>query len=165
MNIIRILTLADIITLSNAVCGVLSIVFAIERSFTTAMLFLILAVILDGLDGIVARTTKRGPLGADLDSLADTISFGVAPVAFGYMQTQTFLAVIAFIFFVACGILRLARFNLKESHKYYEGMPITMNGILIPIVYFVDLPTRFYPIIYIVLGILMISSFKTKKLF
>jgi len=96
--------------------------------------------------------------------LADTISFGVAPAVFGFSLMQTPLAIVAFTIFIFCGILRLAKYNIIDLKKEYEGMPITLNGLLIPLIYFLRVPFDFYPYIYLILGVLMISSLRIKKL-
>ena len=67
-----------------------------------------------------------------------------------------------YVIFVVAGSLRLARFNAKELH-YFEGMPITINGIVIPVFYFVGL-TDWYPFILLVSAVLMISAFRIKKI-
>ena len=98
-----------------------------------AVVFILLAAAADGLDGFVARKMGSSPLGANLDSLADLISFGTAPV---------YLAIMAFhlgplvwpvgIFYLVCGTLRLARFNVSgKSDQFFEGLPIPAAGIFL----------------------------------
>ena len=100
----------------------------------------------------------------ELDSLADTISFGVAPAIFGFTLIQTPLAIVSFTIFLFCGVLRLARYNIMDMKDSYAGMPITLNGIIIPLIFITNVPFDYYPYIYILLGILMISSLKFKKI-
>ena len=140
-SMIRTFVLADIITLGNASCGTGAILacmsYLSDRDRTMAWIAFVLlplALICDALDGHVARwRRKSSPLGGDLDSLADIVSFGVAPAALGYalgMSGGWDAAV--FCFFVACGISRLARYNVTAAAlsdgtgkvKYYEGTPI-----------------------------------------
>ena len=126
---------------------------------------LFLAVLADYTDGKIAKKLKQQNIfGKELDSLADTISFGVAPAIFGFSLIQTPLAIVAFTIFLFCGILRLARYNIMDVKDGYAGMPITLNGIIIPIVYLAKVPFEYYPYIYILLGILMVSSLKIRKL-
>ena len=61
--------------------------------------------------------------------------------------------------------MRLARYNIMDLKGSFQGMPITLNGIIIPLTYFLKVPIKFYPYIYLMLGILMVSSFRVKKLF
>ena len=167
----NLIKLADIVTLLNVVSGLASAYFAINNKFSFAASMLIAAVFFDFLDGKVARLTKRtGDFGKELDSLADTVSFGVAPAIFGYSLIQTSLAqkpiaVVAFAVFLFAGILRLARYNIMNLPGEYAGMPITMNGLLIPIIYFTKVPFNYYPYIYLFLALLMVSSIRVKKVF
>ncbi len=164
-KILRLIKFADVFTLTNVIFGIISILFAIKGWYNTASFMLILAVASDYLDGKVAKTMgQQNEFGKELDSLADTVSFGVAPAIFGFALIQTPLALISFTIFLFCGILRLARYNIMDIKGSFAGMPITLNGIIIPLVFFLDTPIKFYPYIYLVLGILMVSSFRIKKL-
>ena len=140
-SMIREFSLADLITLGNGACGVVSIFLCLqyladdERRFLwTAFLLLPTAFVLDAMDGWVARTTDGGSrLGGDLDSLADTISFGVAPAVLAYtLGMQGAWDALILVLFVLCGIARLARFNVTADAlatpsgkvAYFEGTPI-----------------------------------------
>ena len=163
-KILRLIKFADVFTLTNVVFGIISILFSIKGWYGKAGFMLLLAVISDYFDGKIAKLMKQqNDFGRELDSLADTISFGVAPAIFGFTLIQTPLAVVSFTIFLFCGILRLARYNIMNSKGPFHGMPITMNGIIIPFAHILNMPIRFYPYIYLVLGILMVSSIKVKK--
>ena len=167
-KMLRLIKFADVFTLTNVVFGIISILFAIEGRHDTASIMLMLAVVADYFDGKIAKImSQQNEFGKELDSLADTVSFGVAPTIFGFTLIQTPLAIISFTVFLFCGILRLARYNIMNLKGTYQGMPITMNGIIIPLTYlfrnFLHLQIRFFPYIYLVLGILMVSSLKIKK--
>jgi CDP-diacylglycerol--serine O-phosphatidyltransferase len=143
---------ADVITLANGACGTGAILLsanyiAHQRSLDIWFCFFLLplALILDYLDGYVARRSNRhSPLGADLDSLADIVSFGVAPAALGFaLGMRGGWDALILIYFVTCGISRLARFNVTAAAladatgkvKYYEGTPIpTSIGIVLLLV-------------------------------
>jgi len=164
-KILRLIKFADVFTLTNVVFGIISILFAIKGLYNTAALMLLLAVVSDYFDGKIAKVMgQMNDFGRELDSLADTISFGVAPAIFGFTLIQTPLAIISFTVFLFCGILRLARYNIMNLKGAFQGMPITMNGIIIPLAYFLDAPIKFYPYIYLILGILMVSSFRIRRL-
>lgn len=158
----ELLKVADTFTLLNALFGTFSMYASMMQRYTTAVVFILLSVVFDFLDGKVARKTKTNVFGRELDSLADIISFGAAPVVFGFSQIQTDLAKVAFVVFLLCGILRLARFNVMKM-KDFMGMPITMNGIIIPLVYFANVPLSYYPYIFFVLAVLMVLPVKIKK--
>jgi len=143
-------TVADLFTMGNATCGTISIFLCLNyiaegriRFFWIAFVLLLAALFFDVFDGYWARRSRRqSVLGADLDSLSDIISFGVAPAVLGFtlgMRGGWDMLVLAF--FVVCGISRLARFNVTADAlsagtgkvKYFEGTPIP-TSILIVIV-------------------------------
>lgn len=172
-KILRLIKFADFFTLTNVLFGIISILFSISGRFDTAAIMLMLAVISDFFDGKVAKLMgQQNEFGKELDSLADTISFGVAPAIFGFSMIQTPLALIAFTVFLSCGILRLARYNIMSAKDSFTGMPITLNGIIIPLTYLLRIPLGKYlnfhinhlPYVYIILGILMVSSIKIRRI-
>jgi CDP-diacylglycerol--serine O-phosphatidyltransferase len=139
---------ADLFTFGNASCGMLSLFLCLyyltegQRGFVGGVFFLLpLALILDGLDGYVARRWGQGStLGAELDSLADIISFGVAPAVLGFsLGMRGFWDVLILTYYVGCGISRLARYNVTHAAladatgkvKYYEGIPIPANLLIV----------------------------------
>ncbi len=140
-SMIRSFALADLITLGNAFSGTGAILLSTSyaatgdaRAIWAALVLLPLALVCDALDGAVARwRRKSSPLGADLDSLADIVSFGVAPATLGYaLGLRGGWDAVVLCFFVACGIGRLARYNVTAAElsdargkvAYYEGTPI-----------------------------------------
>ncbi len=142
--------LADLFTLANAGCGLASVfsamTFAIggrSTFFFAAAALAPVALFFDALDGKVARwRQKHSPMGRELDSLADIISFGVAPAtlafAAGMRGAWDWLVL---IFFVACGVSRLARFNVTAEElssgtdkvAYFEGTPIPTSVLLVAV--------------------------------
>ena len=151
LSMIRGFHLADFLTLGNAACGVLA-VFAVMRYVETDDLqrllvatgLVPLALVLDILDGRVARGRRRhSAMGRELDSLADVISFGMAPAAIAYGAGMKGLwDVVILVYFVACGVSRLARFNVTAEElatgtdkvEYFEGTPIPTSVVLVLIV-------------------------------
>ena len=141
---------ADLITLANGAAGTAAI-FAIMSYLTSpeiwrvylAMMLLAIALIFDIADGNIARRRdEHSPFGQELDSLADIVSFGVAPAALAYgLGMRGILDGIVLVFFVACGISRLARYNVTAGEladesgkvKYFEGTPIPSSLILVAI--------------------------------
>jgi CDP-diacylglycerol--serine O-phosphatidyltransferase len=147
-SMLRTFVAADWLTLGNGFCGAGAILalmrYLAEREprwLWVAIALLPLALILDFADGRVARWRHRSsPLGADLDSLADVISFGMAPAAIGFsVGLRTPIDVAILLYFVACGISRLARFNVTASSlsdesgkvKYFEGTPIPTSVLIV----------------------------------
>ncbi|MDO8544771.1 MAG: CDP-alcohol phosphatidyltransferase family protein [Opitutaceae bacterium] len=145
---IRSFVLADVLTLGNGFCGSGAVLAAMQflvtgnaRWFVLAMALLPVALVFDFADGRVARWRRRSSmLGADLDSLADVISFGLAPAALGFAAgLQGALDVAILLYFVGCGISRLARFNATADAladesgkvKYFEGTPIPTSAVIV----------------------------------
>ena len=140
---LRSYTWADVFTIGNAACGTLAIFLCLDylasndrRALWLVFALLPLALVCDVLDGYVARRHARqhSILGADLDSLADIISFGVAPAVVGFtLGLRGGWDMLVLTYFVVCGVSRLARFNatavaLTDARtgkvRYFEGTPI-----------------------------------------
>ncbi|MBB5206823.1 CDP-alcohol phosphatidyltransferase family protein [Chiayiivirga flava] len=147
-NMIRQFHLADWITLGNAFCGTGAIFAAMRflqdgrvNDLLIGMALIPLAFVLDALDGRVARWRQtQSLLGRELDSLADVISFGVAPAALGYAcGLQGGWDWLFLSYFVGCGVSRLARYNVTAEAmsgdegkvKYFEGTPIPTSLALV----------------------------------
>ena len=119
----------NIITLAGIFAGFTSIIASINNNYIMASYFILLAFLFDGLDGKTARLLNaESALGLQLDSLADTISFGVAPAILSYqcvLSHYNFFGLLSAYFFVVCGVLRLARFNTsKHNNSIFLGLPI-----------------------------------------
>jgi len=123
--------LPSLLTVGNLFLGFLSIAEALRGHFGNAALLIIVAGLLDALDGLVARLTNTvSPFGSQLDSLADLVSFGTAPAILVYtwaLESVPKLGwALAFLFLV-CGAVRLARYNIQPSvvdHRWFIGLPI-----------------------------------------
>ena len=142
LSMLRSYTAADALTIGNAVCGTIAIFLCLDylatgnsRYMWTAFILLPLALVCDFFDGFVARLNQRrqSALGGDLDSLADVISFGVAPAVLGFtLGLRGGWDMLCLTYFVVCGVSRLARFNVTAASladdsgkvKYFEGTPI-----------------------------------------
>lgn len=150
MSMLRSYTLADALTIGNAACGTIAIFLCLDymaadnrRFLWAAFLLLPLALLFDVLDGYVARLnkTRQSVLGGDLDSLADVISFGVAPAVLGFtLGLQGGWDMVILTYFVICGVSRLARFNATAVElsdretgkvKYFEGTPIPTSIVIV----------------------------------
>jgi archaetidylserine synthase len=169
-NILKLIKPADVITLINALLGFASIIMTVNRQFDTALVLVLIAVIADGADGAVARYSGFGVLGANLDSLADVIAFGVAPalLAFVFLVHTGYIAGVFSGLFLACGILRLARFNVAGKKDGFEGIPITAGGFVVALFLLIRDYVGYFDYVFILLlvslSLLMISSIEYPKL-
>lgn len=127
-----------VFTMGNLFCGFLAILSAIEGEVGHACRFVLLGFFLDGLDGFVARVSNSASrFGVELDSLADLVTFGLAPALLVYQVQLHSLGkwgwMVAFVY-VMCGAFRLARYNLTAksgSHSHFEGLPIPAAAALL----------------------------------
>jgi CDP-diacylglycerol---serine O-phosphatidyltransferase len=200
LSMIRSYTLADLFTLANASCGTLSVFLCLgyiaddkSAELWFAFVLPLVALVFDALDGYIARLDKRRQslIGADLDSLADIVSFGVAPAVLGFtLGLRGFWDVLCLTYFVCCGISRLARFNVTSATltnqstgkvKYFEGTPIPTSVLLVIFMaaiyrlgltgenflwdHWILMHRTFHPfsILFAVSGSLMISTIKVPK--
>ena len=175
--------LPNILTLGGVCLGISSIKFSIDGNYNLAVIFIMLAAILDALDGRIARLIKgTSEFGKELDSLTDFVSFGIAPVFILYFWELNnygkFGWAIALIYSVCC-VLRLARFNLTKidsqhdwKNNFFEGIPSPAGGliILIPLIYELsDLNFKFEiknitPYFTILIAFLLVSKIPTLSL-
>lgn len=179
--------LADLFTIANGFCGMTALFQAMAFLSThdrwrldTAALLIPLALLFDVLDGRIARWRHQASaLGRELDSLADVISFGVAPAAIAFAAgLDTVLDALGLTFFALCGLSRLARYNVtaealsaeRGKVKYFEGTPIPTSivplailmvafhrGMLYPVRLF-GLELHLTTLLFVVSGMLMISK-------
>ena len=150
LSLLRSFTPADVLTVGNASCGTIAIFLCLDylasgnrRFLWTAFILLPAALILDVLDGYVARlnTRRQSVMGGDLDSLSDVISFGVAPAVLGFtLGLRGGWDMLCLTYFVVCGVSRLARFNVTAAAladpstgkvKYFEGTPIPTSILIV----------------------------------
>ncbi len=160
----KIIKFADLFTLANLASGLISIFLFLNQNYAAGCIFMLAAMVFDFLDGKVAKLTKtQNIFGKELDSLCDIVSFGIAPAVMMFALSRNMALVPLYIIFVCAGSLRLARFNISKI-KGFEGMPITVNGVLFPVLYFINAPLLLMHILMAVSAALMISSLKFKKL-
>jgi CDP-diacylglycerol--serine O-phosphatidyltransferase len=190
-SMIRSFHLADLFTIANGFCGMAALFQAMAFLSTherwrldAAALLIPLALLFDVLDGRIARWRHQAsPLGRELDSLADVISFGVAPAGIAFAAgLDTLLDMVGLTFFALCGLSRLARYNVTaealsaETGKvaYFEGTPIPSSivplailmlafhrAMLLP-VRVLGLELHLVTLVFVISGMLMIS--KTLKI-
>lgn len=162
-------SIPNLFTLGNLFLGMLAMMFALDGRFSLAAIMVIVAMLLDGLDGRVARALNcPSEFGKQLDSLSDIISFGVAPALIMYLISfhdlpQTGLVWIITAIFPMCGALRLARFNVQKGIPgYFIGLPIpAAGGVLATLSLFhKDITAPYFMVSMLLLSYLMVSSVK-----
>ncbi len=170
--------LPNMLTLIGVCIGLTSIRFALDGRFDFAIIAIIFAALIDGLDGRIARLIKgTSKVGKELDSLTDMISFGVAPAFIMYfwkLNTLERFGWLLCLIYVICVALRLARFNINSNQEaswrdnFFEGVPSPAGGILVLTPLIVSLSGFDYvqlnygiivPIFFVVTSFLLISKF------
>ena len=172
--------LPNMLTLIGVCIGLSSIRFALDGKFEFAIIAIMFAALIDGLDGRIARLIKgTSKVGKELDSLTDMISFGVAPAFIMYfwkLNTLERFGWLLCLVYVICVALRLARFNINSKQEsswkdnFFEGVPSPAGGILVlmPLIYskseiqFLNVDFAYFtPILFILISILLISKLPT----
>ena len=165
----------NVFTFINLSCGIISILYTFEKNYLFACFFILIAALVDRYDGRVARWLNvSSELGKELDSLADLVSFGVAPSILIFLMYNLadvgpagIIGTAVLLSFPICGAYRLARYNTSSFDGVFTGVPITIAGSLIAIFAFFTnkhLVNPWIPIILLILGsYLMVSTFKLKK--
>ena len=175
--------LPNMFTLVGVCIGLSSIKFAFDGNFKFSIIAIIVAAIIDGLDGRIARLIKgTSRVGKELDSLTDVISFGVAPAFIMYFWKLNELGRIGWLIcliYVVCVALRLARFNVNSGKEpswrdnFFEGVPSPAGGVLVlmPLIYslsdiqIINVNYDFFvPILFVIISILLISKVPTYAL-
>ena len=175
--------LPNILTLIGVCIGLSSIKFALDSKYEIAIIAIIFAALIDGLDGRIARLIKgTSKVGKELDSLTDVISFGVAPAFIMYFWSLNNLGKFGWLLcliYVVCVALRLARFNVHSNEEaswkdnFFEGVPSPAGGILVlmPLIYslselkFLNINYNFVvPVFFISVSLLLISKVPTYSL-
>ena len=175
--------LPNTLTLIGVCIGLSSIKFALDAKYELAIIAVIFAALIDGLDGRIARLIKgTSKVGKELDSLTDVISFGVAPafiIYFWHLNNLGKFGWLLCLIYVVCVALRLARFNVSSNEEpswkdnFFEGIPSPAGGILIlmPLIYslsefkFINFNIKLIvPFLFVIISFLLISKFPTYSL-
>jgi len=158
------INLANTLTLMNGVAGFLSILASMNAEFGLAAGLILAGVLFDWLDGKAARVfSEESALGAELDSLSDLVTFGVAPAVLVAAIAPSTLAYVAGALFVLSAALRLGRFNVQQMKGVFFGVPTTANGFLLPALVFGSAPAVLFPYYLCVMAFLMNVPFRIKK--
>ncbi|HHX23311.1 MAG: CDP-diacylglycerol--serine O-phosphatidyltransferase [Tepidanaerobacteraceae bacterium] len=173
--------LPNAITFANMALGVIAVYLSMDATpdkIKIASILILIAGAADKLDGFVARRLgSTSNFGKELDSLCDLVSFGVAPTLVWWNMSINQLGItiaLVSLLYISAGAFRLARFNTNEDKQYIVGLPITIAGMVIAGKHLLDISYRLKLInngifngenlvIALLLSIMMVSNFKTKK--
>lgn len=160
----------NILTVTNLSAGLMAILLSLVEQWALAVALVFGAALFDSLDGRVARRLNvASEFGKQLDSLADLVSFGVAPALIAYQLVFADIGWSGYVLatvFPVCGALRLARFSVSGVRGHFVGLPLTVAGpVLAACAYFVPvLPVTGQEIVLLVLSGLMVSTVKVPRL-
>lgn len=171
-NILKMITIADCMSIANALCGFLAMFFILKGENILSAQLLLLAVVFDCLDGTVARmlNTRSGMFGENIDSLADIVSFGVAPAIIMYMISPSQWIIIPAALVVICGLLRLTRYNTLVVYqegptKTFLGLPIPVTSTILAALILSSFTDMYLiSVLMIIISILMVSEVKYPKI-
>ena len=156
-SISKLVRIPDLVSLLNSFLGFSAVLFAFQGRVTASVTLIFLAAVVDGVDGFLARKMGPGPLGINLDSLADAVSFGVAPAVLAWSIFGSPFWILGGVYLI-CGILRLARFNVApKGEKHFNGFPIPAAAMIISISFLLSIPVL-SAILMIILSAFMISD-------
>ncbi len=162
----------NMFTFANLSFGMLSIMFAFSGNSKLAAIMILCAAFIDRYDGRIARKIcAESPMGKELDSLADLVSFGAAPALLSwivFLQGFNVIGYIIAILFPITGAFRLARYNVTEADNIFSGVPITVAGSIMAIDMLIALMYRNHILIstllILLLSYLMVSKIKIRKI-
>ena len=178
-SMIRLLSFADLISITNAILGFLSIVFLLSNvidnpglRFRISFSFILLALLADGLDGIVARRFGKSNIGEYLEAMADMTSLTIAPAVFIYVIYSDLIAsfiyrevylLFALVLFLSFGIIRLASFHIMKEDRYFIGLPASASTVLLLILAYFRIDFIFILPTVVIIGAAMVSNIRFPK--
>jgi CDP-diacylglycerol--serine O-phosphatidyltransferase len=178
-SMIKLLSIADLISITNAILGILSIIFLFSNlidsqdlRFRVSFSFILIAILADGLDGMAARKIGKSEIGEYLEAMADMTSLIIAPAIFIYFIYSDTTAcclykniylLFALILFLSFGIIRLASFHILKNDKFFVGFPAPASTILLLILSYFKIDFLFILPTVIIIGAAMVSNIKFPK--
>jgi CDP-diacylglycerol--serine O-phosphatidyltransferase len=168
------LNIPNAITTFGLILGIFACYFLTQRDLKTAIIFLFLASLMDGIDGFVAaKLNQQTVFGQYVDTLVDFFTCGIVPIwlVFDLLVGDAFfdnaLIVCALIFYCTCALWRLAYYNIIEADKFFTGLPVPGSMMMVTLsvwcVVRFELPVFISAITFFVIGLLMISGITLKK--
>jgi CDP-diacylglycerol--serine O-phosphatidyltransferase len=170
---IKLVSIADMVSLINAIFGFLSILMLFLNEINLSFSFILISLLADGFDGIVARKTGKGELGGYMEAMADMISLSIAPSFFVYVTYNNItntsfyyhsVLIIILIIFLSFSIIRLASFHIIKGKNFFIGLPASAATIFIITLSFFEVNFPFILAIILLISLALISPLRFPKI-
>jgi len=178
-SMIKLVSIADVISLTNAIFGFIAVIFLLSELISNedmrlriSFSFILLALLADGLDGVVARKTRKSEIGEYLESIADMTSLIIAPAifiyvvyldsVFGYIFHHIYI-IIALILFLLLGIIRLSSFHIMKNEKFFVGLPASASAIILLVMAYFEVELIYILPVIILISLAMITNIHFPK--
>ena len=170
---IKLLSIADYISISNAIFGFLAIIMIFQNQIHYSFSFILLAMVADGIDGLVARKTKLSDLGEYMEAMGDMISLVIAPSLFVYhiyvnnnisnSFYQHLILIIILTIFLFFNIIRLSSFHIMKKEKVFLGLPASASTIIILVLSYLMIDYFYLLIIFFIISLTLVSKISFPK--
>ena len=170
---IKLISIADLISITNALLGFFAIIMLFIDNIHYSFSLILLAMIADGIDGLVARKTKHSNLGEYIEAMGDMISLGIAPALFVYHiyskdifinnNIEYFLLILILTIFLFFNIIRLSSFHILKEENIFIGLPASASTIIILIISYLKIEFIYLMIIMLIISIMLISNIRFPK--
>jgi CDP-diacylglycerol--serine O-phosphatidyltransferase len=174
---IKLLSIADSISLINGCLGFLAVIILFSNINTQDIIrisfsLILLALLADGLDGIIARKTHISELGGYLEAMADMISMGIAPSAFVFKLYNStissefvyqILFILTLVFFIICSFIRLSSFHIMKNETYFFGIPASASTIFLLVAAYFEIDFVYILLLIVILSLATISRIRFPK--
>ncbi len=173
-SMIKLLSIADLISITNAILGFLAIIMIFLNEIHYSFSLILLAMIADGIDGLVARKTKHSNLGEYMEAMGDMISLVIAPSIFVYRIYindillsenifQHLLLIIVLTIFLFFNILRLSSFHIMKEKEIFIGLPASASTIILTVLSYFKIEFIYLMLIILIISITLISNIRFPK--
>lgn len=169
---IKLLSIADVVSLINAILGFLSIIMIFLSEIHFSFSLILLALLADGLDGIIARKTRHSELGEYMEAIGDMISLGIAPAVFVYSNYNVAvseciywhsLLIIVLIVFLSFNIVRLASFHIIKEKTFFVGLPASASAIIMLVMAYFNIEVTYVLLAIVATSLMLISNVRFPK--
>jgi len=168
---IKLLSIADLISITNALLGFFAIIMLFLNHIHYSFSLILLAMIADGIDGLVARRTKHSNLGEYMEAMGDMISLGIAPALFVYQIYSKdilnniiyYSLILMLAIFIFLNILRLSSFHIMKEKNIFIGLPASASTIIVLIISYLRIEYIYLLITILIISVMLISNIRFPK--